>query len=93
MTTLHHLDVAIVDIRERLTRELQFSTDARRNIDQAFGVVTEALEALHRAIETALTERQRALSAALGNPGPNPETIEADDPPPRKPKLVKEGAA
>lgn len=93
MSTLHHLDVALLDIRERLSRELQFSTDAHRNITQAFDVAHEAMQSLHRAIDSAFSERHRALAAALGNPGPQPETIEGEsEERPVKPKLVKAAA-
>lgn len=93
MATLHHLDMALIDIRERLTKELQFSADSERQIEAAFDTAQEALTHLHATVKSAFGERRRALATALGNPGPSPETIDADiHEPARKPKLVKAAA-
>ena len=43
MSTLHHLEMAALDVRERLTKELQFSVDAERQICQALDTVDEAI--------------------------------------------------
>lgn len=95
MSTLHHIDMALVDIRDRLTKELQFSVDSERQVCQAIDTVSEAINQLERAVKSAFAERHRALASALGSPGPSPETIDASDSdaPARKPKLVKHGAA
>lgn len=90
MATLHHLDMALIDIRERLTKELQFSADSERQIKSAFATAFESLHHVETVVMEAFSERRRALATALGNPGPQPETIDADGAePPRKPKLVK----
>lgn len=80
MTTLHHLNVTLIDVQERLNRELQFSVDAEKQIMDAFTTVDEALHQLERTIRAAFGERGRALSAAIGNGKPNPETIEGKQP-------------
>lgn len=76
MTTLHHMEMAVLDVRERLTKELQFSGDAERQIGQALDTVREAVEHLSTTIHNAFAERHRALALALGQPGPQPQTIE-----------------
>lgn len=122
MSTLHHLEMAALDVRDRLTKELQFSVDSERQIcqaldtvdeaishakqqnAQALATVSEALNHLTMTVKNAFGERHRALAAALGSPGPQPETIEqahriSDEPcevePPRKaPKFkITEGGA
>lgn len=99
MTTLHHLDLALLDVRERLTKELQFSTDAERQICQALDTVSEALDHLTATIKNAYGERHRALAMTLGTPGPQPETINHDEHhdtvklPQRKMKIASGGAA
>lgn len=75
MTTLHHLNIALIDVQERLTRELQFSADAEKQIMDAFNTVDKALHQLERAIRAGFTERTRALSATIGSGKPTPETI------------------
>ena len=76
MSTLHHLNLALIDVHERLTRELQFSTDAERQIMDAFHTADVALHQLETAIRSAFSERGRALSAAIGTGKPAPETVE-----------------
>lgn len=100
MATLHHLDMALIDIRHRLSTELQLSVDSERQIESALETAFEAMNHLHAVIKQAFVERRRALATAVGNPGPQPETIEQHateagpaaepEPAPRKPpKLVK----
>ena len=76
MSTLHHLNLALIDVQERLTRELQFSVDAEKQIMDAFHTVDEALHHLERTIRSAFGERSRALSSAIGSGKPSPETVE-----------------
>lgn len=76
MSTLQHLDMALVNIRERLTNELQFSVDAERQINHALDTVNEALADLSRCIKNGFAERHRALASAIGTPGPAPETLD-----------------
>lgn len=93
MSTLHHLEMAALDVRDRLTKEMQFSADSERQIDAAYETVCEAQAHYHSLVKSAFLERRRAIAAAMGSPGPMPETIEqhneAVDAPSRKPKLVK----
>lgn len=94
MTTLHHLNLALIDVQDRLTRELQFSVDAERQIMEAFHTADEALHQLERTIRSAFGERSRALSAAIGSGKPAPETVEHEtELPVRKTKVVIEEAA
>jgi hypothetical protein len=70
MSTLKHLDLALIDLRDRLTRELQFSHDAEAQITAALDTVCQGLEHLERSIHNAFAERNRALEAALGTSAP-----------------------
>ena len=70
MSTLKHLDMALVDLRERLSRELQFSHDAEAQITAALDTVSQGLEHLERSIRNAFAERNCALEAALGTSAP-----------------------
>lgn len=100
MSTLHHMDLALIDLRNRFSNELQFGADGKRavllTIDsarQAVKVLSECLDDIETAVVSVFDERQRALATAIGSPGPMPETIdqqgESGEAPARKPKLVK----
>jgi len=78
MSTLHTLNLALVDIEDRLTRELQFSHDAEKQILGALAIVKDGLEQLERGIQAAFQERKRALSAAIGTGKPTPGTVDAE---------------
>lgn len=72
MSTLKHIDLALIDLRERLTRELQFSAEAEAQITAALATVSEGLTHLDRTIRNAFAERNRALETALGSTAPAP---------------------
>lgn len=76
MSTLHTLNMALIDVQEKMQRELQLSVDSEKLIADALGTVFQALQQLERAIHTAFDERHRALSAAIGNGKPSPETVD-----------------
>lgn len=85
MTTLHTLDLAVVEIRNRFSKEMQFGTDGKRvvlqSIDaarQAVKVVMNCLDDIETAVVNTLDERQRAIATVLGVPGPQPATIEQE---------------
>lgn len=80
MSTLKHLDIALIDLRDRLTKELQFSHDAETEINLAIEVVTEGLSRLDRAIKKVFAERNRALETALGMAPLAPPADEAKEP-------------
>lgn len=87
MSTLHHLELAVIDMTERMQRELQFSSDAKKQIRDSFALLHDAVDNVEKAVNSAVDERMRALSAAIGSGKPSPETVDAE-PPARKPKLV-----
>lgn len=70
MTTLLHLNQALVDIQENLTREQRFSQDACHSLLNGTKLVREAVEALERDIRTHFDERDRSVSRLLGNSQP-----------------------
>lgn len=95
MSTLHILDQALLEVRDRLQKELQFSVDAERNINAAMQLAVDAMGNLSQAITTAFAERHRALDLAIGHGRPSPETIAHDEPPKpaKRPKLEAVEAA
>lgn len=76
MSTLHSLELAVIDMTERMQRELQFSSDAKKNVRNAFDILHDAVEAVEKAVNSAIDERMRALSAAIGTGQPTPETVD-----------------
>lgn len=78
MSTLHHLNMALLDVQERVQRELQFSSDAEKLIIDNLAVVHEAFGNLDRSIRTAFGERNRALATMLGSGKPSPETVHVE---------------
>lgn len=90
MSTIHAMSLAVIDMQDKLQRELQFSADAKRQIHGAFEILRDALENCETVVSAALDERMRALSATIGTGKPTPETVESTAETPRKaPKLVK----
>lgn len=60
MSTLHHLEMASLDLRERLTKELQFSTDSERQILQALDTHDEAIDHAKQQILLAMAPVQES---------------------------------
>lgn len=92
MATLHHLELGLIDLQDRMQRELQFSSDSKAQIATAMATVREAIDALDHTICTALDERMRALSAAVGSGNPSPETLNHVDAPKPARRLREVGA-
>lgn len=68
--------IMLLDLTETLRRELQFTLDSRKQIVEGFRLQREALEANERQTLEAFDGRMRALSEAIGNGAPSPETID-----------------
>eukprot|EP01030_Chromulinospumella_sphaerica_P017926 gene17926-17770_t len=66
MATLKTLDVALLDLRDTLTRELQFSQRAQAQISAAFNTLAEAVDHAEATVNNAFAERNRSLEMALG---------------------------
>jgi signal transduction histidine kinase len=75
VSNLHALQMALIDTQSQMQRELQFSADAKKQINDAFGTVQEALDDVRRVVSNAFDERMRALSIAIGTGAPSPETV------------------
>ena len=67
MTTLFHLNQAVIDMQQDLAREQRFGNDSRQNLLKGVALLREALEALERDINTCFDERDRAIGRVLGN--------------------------
>ena len=76
MSNLHALNLALVDMEDRLQRELQFSADDMKQVRDGFGLVREATDNLERVVVNAMSARMRAMSSTIGNGAPTPDTIE-----------------
>jgi len=83
MTTLHHLELAVMDMTERMRRELQFSSDAKKQIRDSFILLHDALANVERAVTDAMDERMLALSTAIGTGKPEPEMVDHMSPAPK----------
>lgn len=90
MSTLHILDQTLLEVRDRLQKELQFSVDAERNINAAMQLALDAMGNLTQSIATAFAERHRALDLAIGHGRPSPETVEHAPEPPKPAKRARE---
>lgn len=90
MTTLHHLNMALIDVQDRVQRELQFSADAEKQIIDNLATVLEAFGNLDRSIRTAFGERNRALATMLGSGKPSPETVDMLEELPKKKAVAHE---
>lgn len=73
MATLKTLDLALIDLRDTLSRELQFSLTAQAQITTGFNALFEAAEHLQATVNNAFLERNRALEMAIGTA---PEKVE-----------------
>ena len=87
MSTIHSLQLLAVDLEQRVTREMQFSGDAERQVSEAFSTLREALSNVENIVMNTFQERGRALAATLGNGTIQPETLEVQDHP--KVKSIK----
>lgn len=76
MTTLLHLNQAIVDMQENLSREQRFSQDACHNLLNGTKLLREAIDALDRDIRTHFEERDRCMSRMIGNSQPYTTVID-----------------
>lgn len=76
MSTIHSLQMAAVDLENRVVREMQFSGDAQRQVAEAFTTLREALNQVETLVMNTFQERGRALAAALGTGKPDPDTVE-----------------
>jgi hypothetical protein len=83
MTSINHIEMAILDVRERTTRERQFAADS---LSISLGMVDaqidihrkqiEMLNDMRRQLEEAYGERDRMLMSIIGNGQPAPDTVE-----------------
>lgn len=78
MSTIHSLQMAAVDLENRVVREMQFSGDAQRQVADAFTTLREALNQVETLVMNTFQERGRALAAALGSGKPTPDTYDQE---------------
>jgi hypothetical protein len=76
MTTLLHLNQAVLDMQENLSREQRFSQDACHNLLNGAKLLREAVEALERDIRAHFEERDRAVSRMIGTSQPYTTVID-----------------
>ena len=73
MSTIKTLDLALIDLRAGLSKELHLSQVALADITRAFNTAFESMEALQATVNNAFIERNRALEMAIGTA---PEKVE-----------------
>jgi hypothetical protein len=94
MSTIKTLDLALIDLRAGLSKELHLSQVALADITRAFNTAFESMEALQAAVNNAFAERTLALEMALGTASERQEQSEKQgagdeaSAAPRKPKLA-----
>jgi hypothetical protein len=76
MTTLLHLNQAVLDMQENLSREQRFSQDACHNLLNGTKLLREAVEALERDIRAHFEERDRSVSRMIGTSQPYTTVID-----------------
>jgi hypothetical protein len=82
MTTLLHLNQAVLDMQENLSREQRFSQDACHNLLNGTKLLREAVEALERDIRAHFEERDRSVSRMIGTSQPYTTVIDEAAPQP-----------
>jgi hypothetical protein len=68
MSNILHLQQNLIDIQERINREIQFGEDTQRELVKTLGLVRESLEMLEKQITTLFSDRRASLAATLGQP-------------------------
>jgi hypothetical protein len=69
MSNLLQLQQTIVDVQDRINREIQFGEDSHRELVGTIGLLRETIQHLETQITRLFNERSASLSAALGQPG------------------------
>jgi len=98
VSSLNHLELGLLDIRERANRERQFAADALviqlQSLDALAELHHKALQMIteqRRGLEDAFTERDRMLVSILGTGQPTPETLD-HKPAQKAPRIEKQAA-
>lgn len=78
MSNLLQLQQTLVDVQDRINREIQFGEDSHRELMSTIGLLRETIQHLETQITRLFNERSASLAAALGQPGrPQNVTINA----------------
>jgi len=102
MTNILHLHQNLIDIQERINREVQFGEDTQRELIKTVGLLKDTTRMLEQQITTLFSDRRASLMATLGQPNEGPMLVhegmlrtegpEPDDPafapPPKKGKVA-----
>ena len=81
MTTLHQLNMTIIDVIGRASRDQNFTNEDRKLVIDSWNIVEEALQNLGHNIRVVFDNRSRSISEMIGSGNSAPET---DEPTPEK---------
>lgn len=74
MTNIHILQQNLIEVQERINREIQFGEDTQRELLATVNLLRESLTHLEQQITLLFNERGASLSSALGHPA-RPQTV------------------
>lgn len=90
MSNILHMQQTILDIQERVNREIQFGEDTQRELLTTVRLMRDTLGHLENQINQLFNERAAALVSVIGHPS-RPQTVDmtAEQPPLERPKAPK----
>ena len=74
MSNILQAQQTLIDLQDRINREIQFGEDSHRELVGTIGLLRETLQHLETQLTRLFNERSASLSAALGQPG-KPQTV------------------
>jgi hypothetical protein len=94
MTNILHLHQNLIDIQERINREVQFGEDTQRELLKTVGLLKETTAMLEKQITTLFSDRRASLMATLGQPQDTTMTLVHEEPEalPKKGKMEAKAA-
>jgi hypothetical protein len=87
MSNILHLQQNLIDIQERINREVQFGEDTARELLKTVGLLKETTAMLEKQIVTVFSDRRDALMATLGQP--KDAVMVESDPAPKRRKVIE----
>jgi hypothetical protein len=69
MSNILQAQQTLIDLQDRINREIQFGEDSHRELVGTLGLLHETLKHLETQLNRMFNERGASLAAALGQPG------------------------
>ena len=87
MSNILHLQQNLIDIQERINREVQFGEDTARELLKTVSLLKETTAMLEKQIITLFQDRRASLMATLGQPQETMTLVHEPEEKPAKAKL------